>query len=347
MFWAREQSASLLREFSGISINRVFNFKLKNMYKRSLYNFLIGTLIISSFSACLKDDSQPDFTQNKPIIELPIGSSNSNGAGNTIDAAFIQDEVPSDYFIYVNYAAPDANPQDVTVTLTVDGAALDKYNQANNKNYTLLPPAGYTLASNKVVIPAGQRKVQLPVKINTINLDPTKTYALPVTITDGGGFTVSGNFGTLISVITLRNRWDGVYTLTGTMNDTMDGTFTGAYPRTVQLVTRGTYTVALYDPGYNSFAHAILNSGANSTYETFSPVFTIDPATNAVTSTVNYYGQPSPKGYAARIDQTGDNKFVMSATGKVPVSLKTKYILIKDGADRTFFDESWTYKSAR
>jgi hypothetical protein len=325
----------------------LFNFKTKNMNKISTYTFLIGTVIISSFSACLKDSSQPDFTQNKPIIELPIGSSNANGAGNSISVAFTQDEVPSDYFVYVNYAAPDANPQDVTVTLAVNESALTKFNQANDKNYTLLPAAGYTLPSNKVIIPAGQRKVQFPIKINTINLDPTKTYALPVTITDGGGFTVSGNFGTIISVITLKNKWDGVYTVTGTMNDTMNGALTGSYPRTVQLITQGANTVAIYDPGNNAFAHAILNGGANSTYGTFSPVFTIDPIKNTITGAVNYYGQPAPNGRSAKLDPTGENKFIMSANGKVPVSLKTKYILVQDGTDRTFFDESWTFKSAR
>lgn len=317
------------------------------MNKISRYTFLIGAVMISSFSACLKDTSQPDFSKNSPIIELPIGSSNANGAGNTIDAAFTQDEVPSDYFVNVNYAAPDANPQDVTVTLSVDGTAVDKYNKANDKNYTLLPAAGYTLASNKVVIPAGQRKVQFPIKINTQNLDPTVTYALPITITDGGGFTVSGNFGTLITVIKLKNKWDGVYTVTGTMNDTVNPLLTGSYPRTFQLITQGPYTVAIYDPGNNAFAHAILNNGGNSTYGSFSPIFTIDPATNMITSTVNYHGQPAPNGRSAKLDPTGENKFVMSANGKVPVSLKTKYILVQDGTDRTFFDESWTFKSAR
>lgn len=171
------------------------------MKKIALY--IMAFVLVCSHSACLKDDSQPDFTKNKPIIELPVGSSAGNGGGNSIAASFNISDTPSDYFIYVNYAAPDANPQDVNVTVAVDPAVLTKFNSVNNKNYILLPSDAYSL-SNKVTIPSGQRKVQLPIKINTKNLDVTKIYALPISITDGGGFTVSGNFGTLVTVISLK-----------------------------------------------------------------------------------------------------------------------------------------------
>lgn len=174
------------------------------MKRISIYTTVIGLALISSLSSCLKDKMQPDFTKNKAVIELPIGSSASNGGGNSIAAPFNVSTVPSDYFVYVNYAAPNAPSQDVTVTLAIDPAAVAKFNTANGKNYTMIPASGYTVTSNKIIIPAGQNKVQYPIKINTSNLDPAVTYALPVTITDGGGFTISGNFGTLISIITLK-----------------------------------------------------------------------------------------------------------------------------------------------
>jgi len=176
------------------------------MKKISLYTTIIALALLSSLSSCLKDDSQPDFTQNQAIIELPVGSSAGNGGGNSIAAPIPAGTVAADYFIYVNYAAPEANPNDVTVTLAVSEAALAKFNQVNGSAYPILPTAAYTLASNKVVIPAGQRQVKFPVKINASILDPAVKYALPLAITDGGGFTVSGNFGTLISIITLTSK---------------------------------------------------------------------------------------------------------------------------------------------
>lgn len=314
------------------------------MKRLSLYSTMIGLAMLSSLSSCLKDDSQPDFTKNQAVIELPIGSSAANGGGNSIAAAFTVDQTPSDYFVYVNYAAPEAAAQNVTVTLKVDTSAVTKFNSVNGTAYSQMPANGYTLAGNTVVIPTGQRLVKFPIKINTINLDPLKTYALPVTITDGGGFTVSGNFGTLVSIITLKNKWDGVYTVTGTMVDTQNSALTGQYPRTLKLVTQGPNTVAIQDG--DSFAHGILNAGAGSSYGSFSPVFTIDNTSSTITSAVNYYGQPASNGRSARLDASGVNKFTMSADGKTPVSMKVKYILVQNG-DRTFFDETWTYTGSR
>ncbi|CAM4143850.1 protein of unknown function [Pedobacter westerhofensis] len=176
------------------------------MKRISFYTTIIGLALISSLSSCLKDDSQPDFTKNQPVIELPVGSSAGNGGGNSISTSIPVNTAAADYFIYVNYAAPEANPADVTVTLAVSETALAKFNQVNGTTYPLLPVSAYTLSSNKVVIPAGQRKVQYNMKINTTGLNPAVKYALPLSITDGGGFTVSGNFGTLISIITLTSK---------------------------------------------------------------------------------------------------------------------------------------------
>lgn len=314
---------------------------------KKLTIYIAALALVSNLSSCLKDDSQPDFSKNKPVIELPIGSSAGNGGGNSIGAAFTITSTPSDYFIYVNYAAPDANAKDVVVTLSVDAAALTKFNNVNGKNYTLLPDNGYSLVSNKVTIPAGQRKVKFPVKIITQNLDPNQTYALPLTITDGGGYTISGNFGTLISIISLKNKWDGVYTVTGSLIDQVNSGITGLYPRTLQLVTQGANTVAVYDPGSNVFGHGIINNGGTSYYGNFSPLFTIDFSTNKVTGATNYYGQPATNGRSARLDVTGQNAFTMSADGNTPVSLNVKYVMVENGNDRTFFDEVWKFNSAR
>lgn len=311
------------------------------------YIYISVVALTVGLSSCLKDDSQPDFTQNKPVIEIPIGSSAGNGGGNSIAAAFTISDTESDYSIYVNYAAPEANEKDVTVTLAVNNEALTKFNTVNDKSYTLLPANSYTIANYKITIPAGQRKVIFPLKIKTRALDPTLTYALPLSITDGGGFTVSSNFGTLISIISLKNKWDGVYTVTGTMTDVTNSTLTGQYPRTYHLITQGPHTVAIYDPGNSAYAHGIYSSGANSSYGSFSPVFTIDEVTNEITAATNYYGQPSANGRSANLDPTGENKFSMNTDNTLPVVLKVKYILNQAGTDRTFFDETWTYKSAR
>lgn len=317
------------------------------MKKNFIYTLLTSAVLMSGLSGCLKDNSQPDFTKNKPVIELPIGSSSGNAAANSISASFTVSNTPADYLVWVNYAAPDANSKDVTVTLSVDTAAVTQFNKVNGKNYTLLPTAGYTLSSSKITIPAGQRKAQFPVKINTAALDPTKTYAFPLTITDGGGFTISANFARLITIIALKNKWDGIYTVTGTMTDVVNSAITGQYPHDMQLITQGPNSDAIYDPSQNTYGHGILNAGAGSYYGNFSPLFTIDNVSNKITAAVNYYGQPATNGRAAVLDVSGVNAFTMSSDGSTPVSFKVKYIMTENGSNRAFFEETWTYKSAR
>jgi hypothetical protein len=174
------------------------------MKKIPAYILFLGIALMSSLSSCLKDDSQPDFTQNQPIVELPVGSSSGNGSANSLATTLTVSATPSDYFVYVNYASPSANAADVAVTLGLNTDALTKYNTLNGTSYTLMPATAYVIPSLKVTIPSGQRKVQFPIKINTSVLDPSKTYALPLSITDASGFSISGNFGTLISLISLK-----------------------------------------------------------------------------------------------------------------------------------------------
>lgn len=166
------------------------------MKKNSILKCLMPFLAILAMASCKDSLPQPDFTKDTPIVELPTASLAGNGGGNSMDVKASVQTAPYDYFIYVNYAAPNANPTDVAVTLAVDTAVLNKFNKVNSKNYPLLPAADYTL-SNKITIPAGQRKVKYPIKFNTNLMDPTVTYALPLKIVDASGVTISGNFGTL------------------------------------------------------------------------------------------------------------------------------------------------------
>lgn len=318
------------------------------MKKNNIFKWIIPLLIIAGLNSCKDSIPQPDFTKDTPIVELPAASLAGNGGGNSMAAAFTVTNTPADDYIYVNYAAADANSKDVVTTLAVDTATLGKFNRANGSSYPVLPAAGYTLPSNKITIPNGQRKVQYHFKINTSVLDPTQVYALPFKITDASGYTISGNFGTLVIIISLKNKWDGVYTVTGTMTDVTTSSLTGNYPHTIKLVTQGPTTVAVYDDANGTFAHSILSGGSVTSYGTFSPIFTIDPTTNKITGTTNYYGQPTPgNGRSALLDATGVNAFTMSADGNTPVSMKVKYILNQNGSDRTFFDETWTYTGSR
>lgn len=150
-----------------------------------------------------------------------------------------------------------------------------------------------------------------------------------------------------MAFISVKNQWDGVYEITGTMVDNTSATFTGAYPLQWDLVTSGPNQVIAFDninlgiPG-----HIFLNAGSPSYFGSFGLVINIDPNTNKITSVTNYFGQPAPNGRSAQLDPSGANYY--------DPNTKTFYIKywmmqpsVVPSGPRTVFDEVWKYLGPR
>ena len=140
--------------------------------------------------------------------------------------------------------------------------------------------------------------------------------------------------------IPLINKYDGNYTLTGTMVDYTNAALTGKYPANVSLITQSANSVALWDLDYvNGYGHRILNGATDSWYGDFSPVFTFDANDNVI-SVTNRYGQPAGNGRSGELDPSGVNKWDSSTK-----TLKVKYWMNQPGSThRTLFDETFTWK---
>ncbi|WP_419700304.1 DUF1735 domain-containing protein [Mucilaginibacter sp. NFX135] len=303
----------------------------------------VALVSMASLSSCLKDDKHyVDFASAKPLIEIP-SVANVGGSGGLFQPVVVDNAPSVPVNLAVNLASPHTLTSATTVTLSVDQAALTAYNTANGKNYLLLPASDYT-STLSATIPAGQNLANVVINVKSSLIDPSiTTYVLPLTITNGGGQQIS-NYKTVLLNIQAKNIYDGTYTVTGTMNDTGVPTILGNYPRTVNLITQGGNSVGYSDNG--SYAHSIISSGTVTTYGSFAPVFNFDLTTNKITSVVNYYGQPAGNGRSARLDVTGIN--ALSGTpGQAGSVIKVKYVLVASGADRTFFDETLTWKSSR
>ena len=310
---------------------------------------LLSLTTMAFLSSCLKDNSHyVDFAASKPLVELPVATGVGAAGGEFQAVAFSIVSTPTPLDLLVNVAAPKPLTTSLTVKLSVDAAALTAYNTANNTSYVLLPPADYS-STLSVTIPANQNSANLVININTSAIDPTQTYVLPLTITDGGGQQIS-NYKTVLYNVQVKNKYDGVYKVTGTMVDATSPTLTGSYPNTVSLITQGASTVAYADStGANaSYKHIINSAGTPSSYGVFSPVFTFDPTTNKITAVTNIYGQPEPtRSRAGAIDPTGVNAFTSGTPGAVGSVFQVSYYLVQAGANRTHFVETYTFISSR
>ncbi|MDB5287997.1 MAG: hypothetical protein JWR05_2946 [Mucilaginibacter sp.] len=179
---------------------------------------LVALLAATGLSSCLKDNAHyVDFAGATPLIELPSAANVGGSGGLFQSVALTASATPVPINLAVNLAAPKTLGSDVTVKLSVDAAALAAYNTANSTSYVLLPAAAYS-STLTTTIKAGTNLTNLVINVNTGSIDPSiTTYALPLTITDGGGQQIS-NYKTVIYNVQVKNVYDGAYSATGSIS---------------------------------------------------------------------------------------------------------------------------------
>jgi hypothetical protein len=239
---------------------------------------MVAITCMVGLSSCLKNkNEQPDFSSTTPLIELPVNSPTGDGSPNSIPVSLTLSETPSDFKYYINYAAAEANPTDLKINLTLDTTLITRYNIAHpdpKDKIILLPAAAYNTTFT-ATIPAGQRKMEIPVTFRSILLSPAFNYGLPVTITDGAGVTISKNFGSMIIRVGVKNIYDGVYSMKGYVVRQDDTGGLMGYIKagvTTDLVTDGVNS--------NGFTQYWANGGGIAGID--QTTLSVDPVTNKV-----------------------------------------------------------------
>ncbi len=303
--------------------------KIKNLKNTICAAGLLIVLI--SLSSCLKNDKYfIDFSTAGASVDLPLAAANSNGVVTfAYPATLPSASIP----IYVNAAAPSPLGKAVTGTLALDTAFLNNYNNNNGTSYILLPDSTYTLSKGLTFsVPAGKRLDSTVLVVNFQKLDLTQSYVFPVTIQTANVPIEQWNH--LLINVSVKNKYDGVYTVTGTLVDHASSAIVGNYPFTANLITAGPSSV-YFDP------HPILSGTTSSYYGEFGPQFNFDANDNII-SVVNIYGQPSPSRLrAAQLASGAANKY--NADGSIDVS----YDMYQGGSLRTEFVEHFTYVGPR
>jgi len=149
--------------------------------------------------------------------------------------------------------------------------------------------------------------------------------------------------------VQVKNKWDGQYTVTGTLTDNTTAAITGSYPNTVDLITQSATSDAYFDTG-NGYFHDILSGGVANVYGSYAPVFTFDPATNNITSVTNFYGQFSGSHVrSAELDPVGTNGYISGTPGAAGSVFHVSYFLSQGNPAvvRTTFVETFTYVGPR
>lgn len=313
--------------------------------KKHIIKALSLLVAASTLTSCLKDDRlvlNPDKGHN--VIEFANPATITTIGSIYPLYTFAFPIVPSVTMpVSISYSGPEATaPQDIVVNFAVGTEAdVTAYNTDQEKEFVIMPSALYKLSANTVTIKKGESKASFSITYTPDKFDFNESYVLPLNITSASSGIISGNFRKILLNVNAKNKYDGVYKVTGTFNDTQSSAFTILTPLTIHLVTQSATTVAMYDPTYfGDFIHPFRTATGVSGYGSFSPLFTFDTS-DKVTSVVNLYGQPASNGRSGRINVTGINKFDPASK-----TLEVSYIMVQNG-DRTFFTEKMEFVGDR
>jgi Domain of unknown function (DUF1735) len=185
------------------------------MKKLLILTTLFSGLLLSS---CLKDkayDAKEYGTQGTDATKLitflnaknlPTATASKDSISLT---ASISSQVASQVLSDINLTleSAEASASDVNVNIAVNSIPVPVGYKAFAAAEVSLPAA--------IKIPAGTRQVKVPVTFpNASLLDPTKVYALSLTITGAdNGYGPAGNRKNIIIAYSIKNIYEGTYTV--------------------------------------------------------------------------------------------------------------------------------------
>lgn len=160
-----------------------------------------------------KDQTFTDFSKVSDLVILQnAGLANFDGS-NIIITPASHDTLLLD--VYAALASVYPSNSAITVKLGINDAARTAYNTSNRTNYQAFTNNMYKLLTNTITLPVGQHYVKTTLEVYKNFVDVTKSWMLPITITDASGKALSSNQNILYFHI-IGNPMAGPYKVTGT-----------------------------------------------------------------------------------------------------------------------------------
>lgn len=321
---------------------------------KSMTKTLLFLTIIVMGASCIKEvDYNEGIANNeKTLIKLPQASEklwpfalDAKPGIITLDVLEVRRDAISN---------ADLN-QALKVKIAPNNTAIANYNAvpANSANpltlftnYTLDPSVTQEAGNWVLNFAPGEFVKFIKIKLDPSTLDFSKRNALAFKTVDAGGAQISAAANEVLVEIAVKNKYDGVYKLEGTMVDYASAAITGLYPVEIALITTGSNTVKMYDYYWPGDFHPIQSGGARSVYGAFSPLFKFDENDNVI-EVGNSYGVVSNT-RAGQLDPTGVNKY-NPATKKLTVKYRMLQpsVITAPPNIRVLFDETMTYVRSR
>ena len=279
------------------------------MKRIKIFGLLLTAIVIAG-TGCLKDKGFEDHQygindpDNSPAgIGFNLGIKLRNTAG-----VLVADTAQTiSGLVNVMLFSGQLATADIHVTLQVDPTIIADYDTTNGTLIEALDPTLYNFNAD-VVIAKGSNLAKVIVTIpTTVPLDPTKTYGIGFRITGvDAGYTIASNENRLLLEVAIKNRYDGIYSLTGFHNR---DPYNFPYNVEEYMITAGPNSAAFYWPEKNDYGHPIGIAPEQTNWygNVVAPVVVFDLTTNEITDVYNgnsggpvispYSGSPTQHNY--------------------------------------------------
>lgn len=309
------------------------------MLKQSRYLLFILSAVLLGLGSCKKNETFNDIDVNtdRTIVEFseaPAGGSRAVDYSNdvvTVDLTEIR--------LFIRSWLKNGS---ATAKIISSPAAVAAYNSENGTNYTAFPNASFSFESDEFTFNQNDRAKPVKIRLRTSDLLGTD-YAIGLSIQNVTNGEPSQKAGTVVVAIAVKNKYDGIYDVAGSMVDA-NGVYTGLYPRSgVGLRTASLSSVDYLDPDYAvpapffDNAYIIRNISTGGLAWLYSPRFVFNTTTDKVTSILDTDGNV-PAGVIAPGDP---NQFTIN--GPDDKTFTIKYTV----AGRFTITENWTYTGPR
>ena len=289
-----------------------------------LFPILAGLLVISS---CRRDFVYGDITPNtdRVIVEF-VDAKNVHSIALDYTNSAITFDVED-----IRFMVRSVVKQDVTVSLASSPAIVAAYNAANGTAYNAVPFSLFGFESTSITLSATERKQKVRLRIKPSDI-AVGQWAIGLKIANVTSGEVSQTSAELLIVLSVKNKYDGVYHLKGFYTRTDNPPYNGPFETDVQMITTGPNSVAMYWDDAGDYAQPFSNSGTLVAFSNVAPEAFFNTS-DQVTSINNITGDPATGPFMTPYPGA-NSRYVGGAT---PV-IYLKYYYNTSPANRIFAD---------
>jgi len=204
-------------------------------------------ILFVCITGCLKDDDFDNGTiqsvhNNGDLIKpVEIKLTAADASNFFVLAVDNSDNDTTVDLVPINLATSESAPQDLHVSVSLDDALVDAYNAENGTAYAVPTSTIFTIVNPEVIIPKGSHTGYVQIKFKPSDfIGADWALGFRISSIQETGYTISGNLNTGVTVIAIKNQYDGLYDAEGYFTHPV---FFGDYSSEWSLATSGPNSV--------------------------------------------------------------------------------------------------------